>query len=358
MRLLKKPYRKVTPEFHARTHGARKVLVVDIGGLGDLVHALPALWAIRQAYPQASLHFVARTPFAPLMRTIPWIDRVWAYTGLKQKLHGHDFEMAKLVHAEAYDVSINLMGTNRSCIIGRVSGARFRLGRRPREDDRDGWRWLNTHVMEQPYFTELRYLQKWKCVAQAGIVTAAPEFPFAADAAPRRALGYTEADDGRYLSISPCTSIIQKELTPEQMIDLLRQLHAALPGYRLALSCAAAEREQAVLDAILAGLDFTPWQVHRGTVDVAQLASIVDGAAVQLSGDTGPMHLAWLFRRPSVNWFWGGGDIVEWRPDGAHHRILTQDARPHDYLRDIPTATIVDAVSRLLAARAGRTAHA
>src|SRR5438552_12137105 len=42
--------------FYHRTRGARKIMVLDLGFLGDTVHLLPALWEIRQAYPAASLH--------------------------------------------------------------------------------------------------------------------------------------------------------------------------------------------------------------------------------------------------------------------------------------------------------------
>ncbi len=42
--------------FFERTRAAKKVMVLDLGFLGDTVHLLPALWMVRQAYPQAELH--------------------------------------------------------------------------------------------------------------------------------------------------------------------------------------------------------------------------------------------------------------------------------------------------------------
>ena len=42
--------------FFQRTHDAQKVMVLDLGFLGDTVHLLPALWVVRKAYPQAELH--------------------------------------------------------------------------------------------------------------------------------------------------------------------------------------------------------------------------------------------------------------------------------------------------------------
>ena len=47
--------------FYSRTRTARKVIVVDLGFLGDTIHLIPALWDLKQAFQQASLQ-VMTTP--------------------------------------------------------------------------------------------------------------------------------------------------------------------------------------------------------------------------------------------------------------------------------------------------------
>src|SRR5882757_4822142 len=136
---LAQAYRQVASDFAARTGGANKVLLIDIGGLGDVVHSLPAMWGVRQGYPQAELHCIVRAPWTSLLRLTPWIDHVWPYCGKSKSLLTEDWRMAARIRAQDYDVAINLMGSNRSCIIGRVSGARRRLGRKPMETERRGW---------------------------------------------------------------------------------------------------------------------------------------------------------------------------------------------------------------------------
>jgi ADP-heptose:LPS heptosyltransferase len=42
--------------FLERTRGAKKVMVFGLGFLGDMVHLVPALWMVRQAYPRSELH--------------------------------------------------------------------------------------------------------------------------------------------------------------------------------------------------------------------------------------------------------------------------------------------------------------
>ena len=66
-------------QFWARTQAARKVMVLDLGFLGDTVHLLPALWVVRQAYPQAELHVTVAAHITSLMDCVPWVNRVWGY---------------------------------------------------------------------------------------------------------------------------------------------------------------------------------------------------------------------------------------------------------------------------------------
>jgi len=45
--------------FAERTRAAAKVIVVDLGFLGDTVHLVPALWEIKHQYPQSAVHVLA-----------------------------------------------------------------------------------------------------------------------------------------------------------------------------------------------------------------------------------------------------------------------------------------------------------
>lgn len=346
-----KSYRPVTPEFASETRNVRCVLIVDVGGLGDLVHALPAMQAIRQSYPDARVDALVKAPFAPLLKLTPWIDRVWPYAGRSKSLRLHDLRMARLLHAEGYEVSIDLMGSNRSCLLARLTGARWRLGRRPREENRYAWRWLNTHVMEQPYLAEPRYKQKWKCVAQAGLITREPDFRIDDPSAELHALGIAPAPgEGGYIHFSPYTTNARRELPPEQVAALLARMRGEFPEMKLVLSCAADHREKSALESLLATLPFAPWKTFAGTLDAAQLFAVVKRAALHLSGDTGTMHLAWLASTPSVSWFVAGASNAEWLPVGPRHEWVFAPEKPLDTLRGIDTEAVIAAARRAMAA--------
>jgi len=317
------------------------------------VHALPAMWAVRQTYPRAQLHCLVRAPWASLLALTPWIDRVWPYRGKSKRFTLHDWRIARALRAETYDVAINLMGSNRSCMLSRSSAAPRRLGRKPMESERFGWRWLNTEVMESPYLTEPMYLQKWRCVQSAGCITPAPVFRLDQGAAALRTGELQGLRPGRYIHVSPFTSGRHRELPPEQMLQLLIRLRHVFPQHALVLSCASDPRECAALGALLQELPFEPAKVFCGTLDAAQLLGLIRQAALHLSGDTGSMHLAWLAGTASISWFYRQAQLDQWAPRGPRHGLVFSESPPPDYLRGVDTEEIVLQAQRLLAPPAG-----
>ena len=65
-------------DFYNTTRGARKVIVVDLGFLGDSVHLVPACWELRRHYPEAQIHTVSAPVGAEFLALAPCVDRAWA----------------------------------------------------------------------------------------------------------------------------------------------------------------------------------------------------------------------------------------------------------------------------------------
>ena len=65
--------------FYRVTKSARKIIVADLGFLGDSVHLVPALWEIKRHYPAAQLHTLSAALGAELLGLAPCVDRAWAF---------------------------------------------------------------------------------------------------------------------------------------------------------------------------------------------------------------------------------------------------------------------------------------
>jgi heptosyltransferase-3 len=339
--------------FFARTHGAKKVMVLDLGFLGDTVHLLPALWIIRQAYPQAELHAAVATHITSLLDCVPWVNRVWGY--MRYPRHatlGENLDMVRRLRREKFDVVINLNGSDRSSWLTFLSGARERLGRRPNDGGPPFWKYLFTAHVQYLSRTEPIYLQRCRCLEQAGFPFSEPDFHVEIAPENLRAAEISEADRGNYFHISPFTTADHRELAPIQLVELLTALAKRFPGKKIVLSCSSTEREQKKMAELLALLPEKPWRVFAGNLNLLQLAAVIRHSALHFSGNTGPLHLAVMTQTPVVAWFWPNPNTNEWVPIGEKYRIILGNNQPGEiFLMGISTNELVRAAESCLDAR-------
>ena len=347
-------YRGATLDFAVQTASAQKILIIEIAGLCDLVHSLPAMWSLRRHYPRAELHCLVRQPYASLLKLTPWIDRVWSYRrGSSGTLLGK-LQLFKALRAQHFDVSVNLMGTDHACLAAWISGATRRLVRKPgKSRPRRAWHRLSTDVMDEDVFwQEPMYLQRWQCLRQAGLGSESAQFQLDRHALDVQIPGM-DIDARGYVHISPYTKLGRKELPPAQLAELVRRLRDELPQLRLVISCGPAPRELRALNELLGALPFAPGKVFAGTLDIPQLYRLIEGAALHVGGDTGSIHLAWLAGTPSVSWFLANGKHRAWAPRGDQHAVIYSTGSAADYIYGIDTdAVIAGALERVLGAPA------
>ena len=337
--------------FLARTRAANKVMVLDLGFLGDTVHLLPALWLVRRAYPQAELHVTVAAHITSLMDCVPWVNRVWGY--MRYPRHAtlrENIQMVARLRREQFDVLINLNGSDRSSWLSFLSGARERLGRVPNGGGPPFWKRMFTAHVAYPVGEEPVYLQRCRCLAQAGFPFSPPEFHTQVDPAGLRAAEISDADKGSYFHISPFTTADFKELPPAQLADFVTELVRKFPEKKIALSCAPVKRELEKMEGLLALLPQKPWRVFAGNLSLMQLAAVIQHSALHFCGDTGPLHLAVMTNTPTVAWFWPNPGRREWLPTGDHYAILVGTNQPESgFLLNIRTEELLQAAQTVLA---------
>jgi ADP-heptose:LPS heptosyltransferase len=337
--------------FLQRTNNAKKVMVLDLGFLGDTVHLLPALWMVRQAYPQAELHAVVAEHIISLMSCVPWVDHAWGYPRFpKHATLLQNLQMVRRLRKEQFDVLINLNGSDRSSWLTFLSGAPARLGRRPKDGGPPFWERMFTEFVQYNSPTEPVYVQKCRCLEQAGFPFTQAEFHAQIDPAQLQAARITKADSGTYIHMSPFTTADKKELSPQQIAALIGALEVRFPERRWVLSGAPTERERRKMEALLAGLPRKPWRVFAGELNLVQVAAVIQHSAMHLCGDTGTLHLALMTGAPSVSWFRSGVGTGGWIPLGNRHRtVLGDEGVEGSYLRGVNTGALVRAVEETLA---------
>ena len=328
---------------------------MELAGLGDNVHLIPALSALRRHWPAAELHVMANGHVAEIFSLMPWINRVWAYpSSPRPRLAGY-LSIARELRSARFDCAINTNGSDRSSLLTRATGALHRISRRPADGGPPGWSLLFTQTHDVPFHQQPMYLQKWEFMrAVLGQFEGAgpgtqPEFPVSIDVGARRTRGIGEVDDRRYLHLSPFTTSPARELPLEQLAQLVAGLRSRAPHLKVVLSCSPNPREMAGMDALLGLLRAPPWKVFRGTLGIPALASVIDGAALAFSGDTGGLHLAMMSGTPAVAWFRAHRGQREWIPVQPQYRVLTAEGGATDALQGISTEGLLGAAQDLLA---------
>ena len=330
----------------------RKLLVMELAGLGDSIHLLPALWKLRQRWPEAELHLMVHAHVARLFELTPWVQRVWAYPNSPKPGLSENWAWGRQLRAQGFDLVLNATGGDRASILTWLTRAPRRIARRPSDGGPRGWSKLFTEVIDVPYWSEPMYAQKLRCVARLDCAVAeselrAPHFEVEIDTALRRAAGVDAPEDFRYVHISPFTTAAARELPLTQIADLIAQLLTTLPELRIALSCAGNDRETARFAKLLTLLPAPPWRAWSGSLDVPTLASVISGAALNFSGDTGSLHVALMSGTPAVAWFRAHRGQREWIPLSPRYRVLVAEAPA-----DAPTLLGIDTGALVAAAAA------
>jgi len=112
-----------------------KVLIVKLGSIGDIVHTLPALAALRAGLPNAEISWVAETSCSEILKDNPVLDRLIEVDtkALRRGLMSGETlraprQQLRRLRASAFDVALDFQGLIKSASIARLSGARRVFG--------------------------------------------------------------------------------------------------------------------------------------------------------------------------------------------------------------------------------------
>jgi len=344
--------------------GVRRIAVLRANRVGDLVFALPALDALKAAYPDAELVLLGcrwHTAFlpgrpGPVDRVVP-VPPTPGVNGLDGPPVGEDEREAFLaaMRAESFDLALQLHGGGRfSNPFVRALGARVTAGARS-EDAVALDRWLRYVYWQNEV---ARYLEL------VGLVGAEPvglEPRLALTAADRDEADRAVGGEAPLAVLAPGASDGRRRWPPASFAAVGDALAGS--GLRVAVTGTAAEG--ALVGAVVEAME-QPALDLAGRVSLGGLAAVLARAAVVVSNDSGPMHVAGAVGTPVVGVFWGGNLVTGAPPYRARMRPVAswRTACPvcgtdcmtghceHDasFVADVPVADVLAAAEDLLGA--------
>jgi lipopolysaccharide heptosyltransferase I len=277
----------------------RRVVLIKPSSLGDVVHALPVLAALRDRWPGAHLAWVVNRGLRGLLDGNPLLDEVIPFdrgavrpspSGLRA-LGGFLLDLRR----RRFDLAIDLQGLLRSGLMAAATGAPTRVGL---ASAREGAPRFYTHRLPDPE-------PRPHAVDRLLNVAAA----FGADvSAPRFAVAMTEADRlraGQWLAALPRPRLVlnvgarweTKRWPPEQFAAVARRAAEALGAGLVAVG---APEDAPLVARLKAALGPIPLLDLVGRTTLPQLAAVAAASDLFLSNDTGPLHLAAAAGAPTI----------------------------------------------------------
>ncbi|RMH23368.1 MAG: glycosyltransferase family 9 protein [Acidobacteria bacterium] len=290
------------------------VLLVRTSAMGDVVHALPVLTALRRQRPEARIAWAIEEGFAPLLAGHADLDRLIPVR-LRQdrrrpwRAAAEWRRVRRRLRAFDADVALDLMGNHKGALLARLSGARRVIGAaRDQRREPASARWLNETVATGGVHAVDRGL------ALLGALGLEPQ---PADFAGDKLLPAAVADaDPPYAVVQAGAGWGNKRYPPVWWGRVARAL-ARRTGLEIRVPIAPGEEELAA--AVAAASDGAARAVDAGPLP--RLVALLRGARLVLGGDTGPLHLAHALG-VSVLCLMGPTDPRRNGPYGAPERAL------------------------------------
>ena len=279
----------------------KNILVVKLSAIGDVIHALPVSYALKEAFPDARVTWVVEPPAYPLLVDNPYIDDIILFEKKKFKSLGGFLQnigpfKARLQQTH-YDAALDLQGLFKSAAIAGLSGAPVRLGTcNMREcSDKVSRPVIGPHA--QGHIVE-RYLD---VVRELGCPVHKVVFPMEisdrdADLAARIMQQAGARMENPYVVLAVGANWPNKRWPTKYFAELSDWLYEkkiipVIIGGGVVDSQLAAE--------IDAAAEIPPVNLV-GKTTLKQLAYILKNARLTLGGDTGPVHLSAGLGTPTV----------------------------------------------------------
>lgn len=330
----------VTPELPIPA----RILVIETLYLGDLIHTLPLIQALRRRYPAAQIDVLVRAAHAPLMRHVAGINTVLVMDPKQHRSLRGLLTLCGALRKGRYDLVLNPGASDRASLLTAFSGGRHRIGRLNRKQSKRLWPLLHDELIDYPWGAEPMYWQK--LMAFKSVLQLESDVRFGLDCTDVDLSAF--ALPPRYIHISPFASEDIRCLPPATLVELIALLKQRHPELPVVVSCGPAAREQRRLAVARPALDALGVVCFAGTLELPALAALIGRAALHIGPDSGPLHLAMAQATPSIGCFLYKDASAEWMPLGVQCRTVGVTTKLQGGLYALPLRDLLEAADALL----------
>ena len=271
----------------------KRVLIVKLSAMGDILHALPVASALKASFPHLEIGWAVQTNFALLLEGNPSLTRIHEVPPLRvNHLNRRDYRRdypasLREIRQCRYDLVLDLQGLTKSALVAVWSGASLRYG----------YHWLRelARIVENPIpkrSQSVHVVDQYLDTAHFfGAAVRPVTFPFAisdTDSAHVKSLlregGIREGD--RFLSVNPASAQPLKQWGESHFAGVMDRIYE-----KTGTPCVLLTSDKAVAGEVAAAAQH-PFVDLSGKTTLKQLGGVIAESRVHLCGDTGSAHLA------------------------------------------------------------------
>jgi heptosyltransferase-1 len=332
-----------------------RILIVRLGAMGDVIHALPAASALRRDFPNARLDWVVESRWSDLIspglaNVLPTDTKSWRKHWARATSWRSILELRRRLAELHYDTAIDLQGTLKSSVIAGWTRAPRVIGFADPKESPARWSYHRKvvrsqgHVIEQNLELVSALSGEWLPLLRTADPALLPRDPEADEWAVRYA-------PSPFVVLTPAAGWRAKEWPPQRYGELAQRLLDK--GLQSFINIGPGERESRLADSVEKASGGT---ARRLQCSITKLIALTRRAALFIGGDTGPMHLANALGVPVVAIF-GPTDPARNGPYYNPHLVLRNSVSKTSYshvdrddpgLMKITVQQVMDAALQLL----------
>ena len=325
----------------------RRILVVQLRRIGDIVLTTPALKALKERFPAATLDILVEPPAVEAVRGLPFLDEVVVYDA-KGVLDAVLWALS--VRSRKYDMVVDLMGNPRTALVTALSGAAVKAG-----PAHVFHRWAYNLALPQST-DKCHYAAREKLRMLAPLGVADQERPL--PVWPRLAANRPGDSPRNLIGFVPASRKETRRWPAEKYAELGRLLRAKHGAEILVLW---GPGERALAEEVAKGIGEGA-RVSQETKSLQEAADLIAGCKLLVTNCNGPKHIAVALGVPTVT-VHGSSDPAAWNPPSPRHLVVRREELPCigcmknacptqlECLRDLPAARVLAACDTLLGAK-------
>jgi len=293
-----------------------RILIVKLGSIGDIVHTLPSLAAIRSALPHAEISWVVERRASGILKDNPLLDRlieVDTKALRRGPMSGETLraprQQLRRLRASAFDIALDFQGLLKSASIARLSGARRIFGFSHESLREPASRLLLSKTVSVPEHTHV--IHKNLALVRGALGVAVPQkaedlkFPVYASAANEIEAERAQDGTGRFAILNPAGGWPTKLWSVERFGRLADELWTHHGLYSLVTyGPGESELAETLVQTSRTG------KARALSLSLKGFYALAKRAQVYVGGDTGPTHIAIAASTPVVGLF---GPTEWWR---------------------------------------------